>query len=164
MKKTVLICVLSMLAAGATLWAGGPSSFEAVMEHYEPIRLALLGDSLDGVNANGKAIAAELRTLEADFRSDLAGTSAETAAVVQAKLEEMAAAADAIATAKSLEAARDGFYALTKPMVRWREGVAQNDRPAVAYCPMHKRSWLQPGEEIGNPYGGMPGCGSIVSK
>ena len=163
MKKTVMIFVFSLLV-GATSWAATPSSFDAVMEHYEPIRLALLGDSMDGVNANGKAIAAELRALGADFSPDSAGASAETAAIVQAKLEEMAAAADAIATAKSLEEARDGFYALTKPMVRWREGVAQNDRSAVAYCPMHKRSWLQPGEEIGNPYGGMPGCGSIVSK
>jgi hypothetical protein len=83
---------------------------------------------------------------------------------VQAKLNEMIEAADAIASAKSLEAARDGFYALTRPMVQWREGVSQSDRPAVAYCPMHKRSWLQPGEEIGNPYGAMPRCGSIVSK
>jgi hypothetical protein len=149
MNKTVLICVLSLLV-GATSWAAGPSSFDAVMEHY--------------VNANGEAIAAELRALEAEFSTDRAGASEETAAVVQAKLEEMIVAADAIAAAKSLEEARDGFYTLTKPMVRWREGLAQGDRPAVAYCPMHKRSWLQPGEEIGNPYGGMPRCGSIVSK
>ena len=73
-------------------------------------------------------------------------------------------AADAIAAATTLEAARDGLYALSKPMVRWREGVENNGRPAVAYCPMHKRSWLQPGEEIGNPYGNMPRCGSIVSR
>jgi hypothetical protein len=76
----------------------------------------------------------------------------------------MISAADAIAAATSLEAARDGLYELSKPMVRWREGVAESGRPAVAYCPMHKRSWLQPGEEIGNPYGGMPRCGSIVSN
>jgi hypothetical protein len=163
MNKTVLICVLSLLV-GATSWAAGPSSFDAVMEHYEPIRLSLLGDSMDGVNANGEAIAAELRALEAEFSTDRAGASEETAAVVQAKLNEMIEAADAIASAKSLEAARDGFYALTRPMVQWREGVSQSDRPAVAYCPMHKRSWLQPGEEIGNPYGAMPRCGSIVSK
>ncbi len=163
MKKTVMICVLSLLG-GATTWAGGPSSFDAVMDHYEPIRLALLGDSMDGVNANGMAIAAELRALDAGFSQERAGASTETGSVVQAKLDEMIAAADAIASAKSLEAARDGFYALTKPMVQWREGVARNDRPAVAYCPMHKRSWLQPGEEIGNPYGGMPRCGNIVSN
>ena len=163
MKKTFLICVLSLLV-GATSWAAGASSFDAVMEHYEPIRLALLEDSMDGVNENGEAIAAELRGLEADFSSDRAGALGEAVSVVQEKLDEMIAAADAIASAKSLEAARDGFYALTKPMVRWREGLAQSDRPAVAYCPMHKRSWMQPGEEIGNPYGGMPGCGSIVSN
>ena len=163
MKKTVMICVLSLLV-GATTWAGGPSSFDVVMEHYEPIRLALLGDSMDGVNANGMAIATELRALDAGFSQERAGASAETGSVVQAKLDETIAAADAIASAKSLEAAREGFYVLTKPMVQWREGVAQNDRPAVAYCPMHKRSWMQPGEEIGNPYGGMPGCGSIVSN
>ena len=40
-------------------------------------------------------------------------------------------------------------------------GVAE---PAGAYCPMHKRSWLQPDGEIGNPYGGMPRCGEIVAK
>jgi hypothetical protein len=163
MKKIVMICVVSMLA-GATAWAGGPSSFDVVMEHYEPIRLALLADSMDGVNENGKAIAAELRALDADFSPEHAGASGEAAASVREKLGEMIGAADAIATAKTLDAARDGLYALSKPMVLWREGVTSGERPSVAYCPMHKRSWLQPGEKIGNPYGGMPGCGSIVAK
>jgi hypothetical protein len=151
-KKVLLVMAVTLAAVGA--WAGEPSSFDAVMEHYEPVRLALIGDSMDGVNSHGKAIAAELRALESNFSPDRAGVSGETAVVVQAKLNEMVEAADAIATAKSLEAARDGLYALSKPMVRWREGVAENGRPAVAYCPMHKRSWLQPGEKIG----------SIVSK
>ena len=163
MKKTILISLICVLV-GTTLWAGGPSSFEVVMEHYEPIRIALLGDSMDGVNFHGEAIAAELRALEYDFSTDRAGTSGQAASAVEDRLDEMIAAADSIASASSLETARDGIYALTKPMVLWREGVMENGRPAVAYCPMHKRSWLQPGEEIGNPYGGMPGCGSIVSK
>lgn len=161
-KQVFLIIVVSLATAG--VWAGGSSAFDAVIEHYEPIRLALLGDSMDGVNENGKAIAAELRALEADFSPNRAGVSGEAAAVVQAKLADMIAAADAIAVAESLEAARDGLYALSQPMVQWREGVSQSGRPSVAYCPMHKRSWLQPGEKIGNPYGGMPGCGTIVSK
>ncbi len=161
-KYVFLVLVVSLAAIGA--WAGGPSSFDVVMEHYEPVRLALIGDSMDGVNAHGKAIAAELRALQSDFSPDRAGASGEALAVVEEKLSEMIAAADSIAAATTLEAARDGLYALSKPMVRWREGVTENDRPSVAYCPMHKRSWLQPGDEIGNPYGGMPGCGSIVSK
>jgi len=163
MKKAVFLCAALVLASVAS-WASGPSTFDAVMEHYEPVRLALIGDSMDGVNSHGQAIAAELRALDADFSPERAGASGEAVAVVRGKLPEMIAAADTIAEAKSLEAARDGLYALSKPMVRWREGVAQDDRPSVAYCPMHKRSWLQPGEEIGNPYGGMPRCGSIVSK
>jgi len=163
MKKTTLMLAVFVLA-GPGAWAGGPSSFDMVMENYEPIRLALLGDSMEGVNAHGKAIAAELCALDADFNSDRADASGEATMVVQEKLDVMIEAADAIATAESLETARDGFYALTKPMVLWREGASRSDRPAVAYCPMHKRSWLQPGDEIGNPYGGMPGCGSIVSN
>lgn len=163
MRKAVFLCAALILASVAS-WAGEPSTFDAVMEHYEPVRLALIGDSMDGVNSHGKAIAAELRALEADFSPERAGTSGEATTVVKDKLPEMIAAADTIAEAKSLEVARDGLYALSKPMVRWREGVAQDDRPSVAYCPMHKRSWLQPGEEIGNPYGSMPRCGSIVSK
>jgi len=163
MKKTGLIFLLAF-AVGGLVGAADETSFDAVIEHYEPIRLALIADSMDGVNSHGKAIAAELRALDADFSPERAGASGEAAAVVKEKLPEMIAAADAIATAKSLETARDGLYELSKPMVRWREGVSQNGRPLVAYCPMHKRSWLQPGEEIGNPYGGMPRCGSIVSK
>jgi hypothetical protein len=160
-KKASLIMVLVLAASAA--WAG-VTTFDAVMERYEPVRLALINDSMDGVNSHGKAIADELRALDADFNPERAGVSAEAASVVREKLGEMIEAADAIATANTLEAARDGLYSLSKPMVRWREGVEDNHRPAVAYCPMHKRSWLQPGEKIGNPYGGMPGCGSIVSK
>jgi len=163
MKRAVFFCA-ALILASVTGWAGDPSSFDAVMEHYEPVRLALIADSMNGVNEHGRAIAAELRFLDADFSPERAGTSGEAATFVKDKLPEMIAAADAIAGAKSLEAARDGLYELSKPMVRWREGLSQSGRPSVAYCPMHKRSWLQPGKEIGNPYGGMPGCGSIVSK
>ena len=161
-KHVVLDIVVSLAAAG--FLPGGLSTFDMVKEKYEPIRNALINDSMDGVNSHGKAIAAELRELQSDFSADRAGASGEAASVVREKLPEMIDAADAIAAAKTLEAARDGLYDLSKPMVRWREGVAESGRPAVAYCPMHKRSWLQPGEEIGNPYGNMPRCGSIVSK
>lgn len=163
MKQMFLMCV-AVVAIGTPVFAAGATTFDAVMEHYEPIRLALLEDSMDGVNHHGKAIATELRALEADFSADRAGASGEAAAVVEEKLDEMIAAADAIASASSLEAARDGIYELTKPLVRWRQGVSVTGLPAVAYCSMYKRSWLQPDGEIGNPYGGMPRCGEIVAR
>lgn len=163
MKKIGMIIVLTIFAGGS-LGAAAETTFDRVLEHYEPIRLALLEDSMDGVNVHGEAIAAELRALETDFSAERAGATGEAVAIVEDKLDEMIAAADVLATAESLETARDGIYALTKPLVRWRQGVAGMDRPSVAYCSMHKRSWLQPDGEIGNPYGGMPGCGEIVSN
>ena len=158
------VLLLTFLVAPA--WSALATTFDAVVEHYEPIRLALLGDSLDGVNDHGKAIATELRALEAEFSADKAGAEGDAVTVVREKLGEMIGAADALAAATTLEAARDAIYALTKPMVRWRQGVSAPDQPVVAYCPMYKRSWLQPkGDlEIGNPYGGMPRCGEIVSE
>lgn len=164
MRRIMMAGVMMMMAAALPLSAADGTSFGRVLARYEPARLALLGDSMAGVNANGRAIAAELRTLAAGFSAERAGASAETAKVVEGQLPAMIAAADALAAAASLEAARDAFYELTKPLVRWREGVAAGARPAVAYCPMYKRSWLQPDGEIGNPYGGMPRCGEIVAR
>lgn len=163
MKKAMLICTLAFVTC-APAWAGHPSSFDAVIEHYEPIRLALIEDSTEGVTENGKAIAAELKALQADFSHERVGATHEVMMVVKEKLPSMIAAAEALAEATSLEAARDAFYELSVSLVRWQEGLPEGDRPSVAYCPMHKRSWLQSGEKIGNPYGGMPGCGTIVSK
>jgi hypothetical protein len=165
MKRTAILLAL-VLGLATVLSAGAETSYETILRHYEPIRQALLADSMDGVNEHGAAIARELRALEGDFSAGRAGASGEALEVVRDKLGEMTASADAIAGADTLEEARDGFYALTKPMVRWRQGVATNGRPVVAYCSMYKRSWLQPqGDlEIGNPYGGMPRCGEIVSE
>ena len=163
MKKTVLMCALSLMV-GVLAWAGQPSSFDVVLQHYEPIRLALLADSMEGVSKNGTAIAEELRGLQAESSDQRMGVSGEAAKIVKQQLPAMITAADSMAKATSLEPARSAFYDLSKPLVRWREGVAEGSRPSVAYCPMYKRSWLQPGTEIGNPYGGMPRCGRIVSK
>jgi hypothetical protein len=159
----MLICALVFVTC-APAWAGNPSSFDAVIEHYEPIRLALLQDSINGVPENGKAIASELRALQADFSHERVGASHEAMMAVKERLPGMIAAADSLARAESLETARSAFYDLSVSLVRWREGVTGDGRPSVAYCPMHKKSWLQPGEKIGNPYGGMRGCGTIVSK
>lgn len=163
MKRTGVVLLFTVVC-GAFGWAAEPSAFDAVMARYEPVRQALLADTMKDVNLNGRAIAAELRALEAGFSAERAGAAGEAAMALQEQLPAMIAAADALAGAGGLPAARDAFYELTKPLVRWREGVAAGSRPAVAYCPMHKRSWLQPGEEIGNPYGGMPRCGEIVAN
>jgi hypothetical protein len=163
MKSLTTILALAACLAAPAL-ASDTTSFETVMESYEPVRIALLADSMDDVNRHGAAIEAELRSLQAAFSAERAGVAAASAESVQDSLDEMIAAAGALAAAGSLKAARDAFYELSKPLVRWRQGVLESERPAVAFCPMHKRSWLQPDGEIGNPYGGMPRCGEIVSR
>ncbi|MCJ7755357.1 MAG: hypothetical protein MUP13_12400, partial [Thermoanaerobaculales bacterium] len=85
MKLKSLICV-AIVAACPTLFAAGTTTFDNVMEHYEPIRLALLEDSMDGVNDHGKAIAAELRALESDFSAERAGASDGAASIVEEDL------------------------------------------------------------------------------
>lgn len=163
MKKMGWACLL-VLAMTILAARADASTFDEVMEHYEPVRLALMADSMKDVNENGAAMAEELRALQADFSAERAGASGDAVAVVREKLDEMIAAADEIAEAQSLQPARDALYELSMPLVRWHNGVDTDARPAVAYCPMHKRSWLQPDGEIGNPYGGMPRCGEIVSR
>lgn len=163
MRKIMLICVIGFFTVNPA-WAGQPSSFDRVLEHYEAIRLSLLTDSNEGVAKRGSAIAAELSDLQADLSQARVGASAEVTAVVKELLPGMLKAADSLAKADSLEVSRAAFYELSKPLVRWREGLNEENRPSVAYCPMHKKSWLQPGSKIGNPYGGMPGCGQIVSE
>ena len=78
-------------------------------------------------------------------------------------------AAEALTGASDLGTARDAFYALSKPLVRWRAAVvasgrAEDELPVVVYCSMAKRSWLQPAGTIGNPYHGqaLAECGEIV--
>lgn len=161
MKKLIPMLVPALTLC-AISWAGQTSSFDAVLEHYEPIRLALIDDSTEGVADHGAAIVRELEALRADFRQERVAASQESTTHVREKLKDMIASARRLAKAESLEAARDAFYELSVVLVRWREGVASDQAPSVAYCPMHKRSWLQPGREIGNPYGNMRRCGTIV--
>ena len=162
--KKIKMTVVMTVAILASVAVAGASTFDTVMEHYEPVRVALMGDSMEGVNQHGAAMAEALRALKADFSAQRAGASGDAAALVREKLDDMIAAADGIAEAKALQTARDAFYQLSMPLVRWHNGVPENARPAVAYCPMHKKSWLQPDGEIGNPYGNMPRCGEIVSR
>ena len=56
-----------VLGLGFAVSAAAETSFDTILRHYEPIRQALLADSMDGVNEHGAAIARELRALESDF-------------------------------------------------------------------------------------------------
>ncbi len=154
--------VLGLVIAGSAPAAAG-DSWTTVAIRYETIRRALVDDSLAGVPDAAAALRREIESLRGDLTAARAGVAAESLAEVKELLPEAEAAARDLAAAQDLAAARDAFYTLTKPLVKWRQ--ARGSGPAVAYCAMEKRSWLQPaGEEMGNPYLGheMSTCGEIV--
>ncbi|REJ74517.1 MAG: DUF3347 domain-containing protein [Acidobacteria bacterium] len=166
----IFLCVLGALTAIAGPLAASPddaASLEGLLKPYESVRLALLGDELAPVAPAAKRLLAVLEGIESGSAdADALGVPADHADAVRTLLPEMRTAASSLAAADSLEAARDAFYALSQPLVRWLHHTGEESALEVAYCPMKKRSWVQPKGPIGNPYGGqqMPTCGSVVSR
>jgi hypothetical protein len=114
---------------------------------YLRIQVALADDALATVKADAALIAAEADTL------------GEAGKPLKAAATEVGGAAD-------LNAARAAFGRLSDALVKFAEG---SHPPLgadlnVAYCPMVKKSWVQKGTPIVNPYGGkqMRSCGEIV--
>ncbi|MEM6793150.1 MAG: hypothetical protein AAF725_04175 [Acidobacteriota bacterium] len=131
-----------------------------VIEHYSAVRLALTEDRVTGVAERGARIQELLRTLE-DRASREGGLGPE----LRPLMPLLSAAAADLAAASSLEEARDAFYGISKPLVRWRKAAdPQAQGPEVYYCSMTRRSWLQPAGEVANPYHGssMLRCGENV--
>jgi Cu(I)/Ag(I) efflux system membrane fusion protein len=162
---TALLLVLGLSLAIPAAAASPATGFETLAGPYETIRQALLHDKMTGVAEQAKVLQQRADALAKGFTPQSAGVAADKAPMVKALLPEVSAAAARLATAKDLATARNVFAELSKPMVRYRE-VSTGKKPVVAYCPMAKKSWLQPAGEIGNPYYGqsMAKCGDVVSK
>ncbi len=137
--------------------------FRHFLEHYEMVRLELLNDTFQATSGHGREMLQVLTGLAGNWSADRAGVAPENGKAAQELLPELTAAATELSSAKDIKAVRDAFYSLSKPLVRYRS-LLSGDQPAVAYCPMAKRSWLQPGTKLGNPYYGqsMPTCGEVV--
>ena len=132
MKRFAMLATLAL--AAAPLFAT-PTLFSK----YETVRQGLLKNSLKDVQTSAKALS--------------------TAATAE-KHETIAKAADAVAKSADLAKAREAFAGLSDELIKLRT-EAKGDRPAVAWCPMVKKSWLQSKEDkIGNPYDpAMKECG-----
>lgn len=137
MKRLLLL--LSAVLVAAPLFAN-----PALFSKYEAVRQGFLKNSINDVHANAQQLA-----------------DAATAA----KSDAIAKAAGAVATSPDLTKAREAFGTLSDEMIKLRAD-ATGDRPGVAYCPMAKKSWLQPvKDEIGNPYEpAMKECGMWKEK
>jgi hypothetical protein len=164
MNPRWILPIAMMIALPAAAAAGTASTFDSVVGHYETVRLALTGDSWSAETiGTAQRLRQEISALASKPTAEAAAVPAAKLPAVRGLLPEVAEAAAALAAAKDIETARDAFYRLSMPLVRWRASTGHG--PAVAFCSMAKRSWLQPaGKQIGNPYYGqrMAKCGQLV--
>src|SRR5262245_3871710 len=120
----------------------------AIVEPYLRLQQALAGDRFEEIAEQARALATA------------AATAGSRAAAIKVAVNPYAQVAD-------LEGAREAFGALSDAVIGY---VRAGRRPLdgaiyTAYCPMARKSWLQRGPTIANPYYGakMPDCGRIVA-
>ena len=112
----------------------------ALFSKYEAVRQGLLAGSLRATRASAKTLADVAR-------------AQKNVAIAKRAID--------VANAADLDEARAAFAPLSDEMIKLRN-ASKGARPAVATCPMLKKSWLQPKGEIGNPYNAeMAKCGEI---
>ncbi len=117
----------------------------ALLDAYLRIQAALAEDRFDAVPDGALAIA------------NLTVKIGSPAAAVKVGVNPFAQAAD-------LRAAREAFGALSDAVIAFvRSAGALPDGINAAYCPMARKSWLQRGTAIRNPYYGkaMGDCGQL---
>ena len=128
---------------------------------------AYAADAIDGVLTPYFRIQKQLADDKGDVKGD-ATLVAEAAAALGSAGDPIAAAARTLAGASTLPAARDAFGTLSEALVAYADSTdaALGAGTSTAYCPMVKKSWLQQGQDIRNPYFGksMLGCGTIKKK
>ena len=125
--------------------AGAPMP-ASIIDPYLKLQTALAQDRVDDVRASAGEIATASTALGAP------AMKIDTAAVQ-------------LAAATELADAREKFGTLTDAMVTYMDGkhLKAPDGVRKAYCPMARKSWLQKGDTLANPYYGtaMPTCGEF---
>lgn len=154
------ITLLLIAAAGAVSAAAADSPFEAVFRPYDSARRALMRDDLRGARSAAGQVSAAAR--EAEKRAAGGTNRGKALPPCCQPLPEIARAADDVAKAADLAVARTAFGRMSAALIRYRNG--QGSRQGIeVFCPIVKRSWLQPPGQIGNPYFGpaRTNCGEI---
>jgi len=141
MIRGALFVMLVLVAAGVAR-AGDP--LLTMLDPYFRIQSSLSDDKTDGMKADAAAIASAARTM---------GDSGAP----------IAKAADALAGAADLAAARTAFSQLSDAVIALSEATKAEAGTGVhaMFCPMAKKQWLQKGDKVSNPYYGkaMLTCG-----
>ena len=102
------------------------------------------------------------------LKSDLAAAQKHAAALAtdakKAKQATVAEMAQSVAKSRDMAGARRAFGMLSDELIKVRN-AAKGARPAVYYCSMVKKSWLQPKGQVGNPYdSSMAMCGELKAE
>jgi hypothetical protein len=144
MGQVLKLVMIGLVAGGVAVAAQTAAPAQDVVVAYLEIQAALANDSLDGVPAAAKRIAAQSAKL---------GATAEPAAK----------AATGVAAAGDIKAARDAFKLLSEAVIALVKADPAAHDVKLAFCPMANASWLQKEETIRNPYYGssMLTCGEF---
>ena len=133
-----------------------------------PAAPARAADPIDGVLAPYFRIQDQLADDKTETVKADADLLAQAASALGTAGEPLASAARALSSATGLAPARDAFGALSDALIAYANGThaAVGADTATMYCPMVRKSWLQHGDEIRNPYFGksMLGCGTVKKK
>jgi hypothetical protein len=141
MKKFVLLVTATLLLHVASAVGAASAATAAVFNDYFNIQTALAQDSLEYVAANARNIAALVR-------QDKSG----------AFRLELASAADSLAMATDLPAARQIFKAVSGYLIQtYRAGHGPGGTIRELHDPAQNVNWLQRGEVVQNPYQGKAG-------
>lgn len=120
---------------------------KSVLDHYLKVETELAQDSTKGIEEHANAI---VKAVKGDEMKMLA--------------PDVSKAAETLAKAKDIKAAREAFKPLSASLIKYfADNKAGKGVYHEAYCPMVKASWLQKETEIKNPYMGksMPNCGVL---
>jgi hypothetical protein len=138
---TAVVAVLALTAGSAA--ARESDAIVALLDPYFRIQTHLVADSTDGLKDDAGAVAKAAQELGDDGKP-------------------IVSAAETLAQASSLASARIAFGQLSDAVIAYADRT-KNAGTGVEkmYCPMVKKSWLQKGDTVRNPYLGkaMPDCG-----
>ena len=145
MRGPARVVFFVVLMAGAlTVAARAGGSISTLLDPYFRIQDALVDDRIDTVKTDAGLVEKQATTLGDDGK-------------------KIAAAAAELGQAGNIAAARLAFGKLSDAVIAYSEQTktSPGDDVATMYCPMVKKSWMQKGEKVRNPYYGkaMPGCG-----
>jgi hypothetical protein len=144
MKLMIRAALLVMLAVAVPGVARAGDPLLTMLDPYFRIQSSLSDDKTDGVKADAAAIASAAKGM---------GESGVP----------IAKAADALAGASDLAAARTAFSQLSDAVIAFSESTkaASGDDVHAMFCPMARKQWLQKGDKVSNPYYGkaMLTCG-----